>query len=96
MSIGEEHQGDVERSDAFWQAAEPAREPARTRYYVPVVLVLTVASIPFYWSGAGEGIRVLGLPAWVWMAVACSAGISLTTAWGAFRDFGNGDPGAPR
>ena len=71
--------------DAFWAAAKPASEPTRKRWYVPLLLVLVVISVPWYRSAGSMGELVFGMPAWVWVSLICTVGVSALTALGIAR-----------
>ncbi|MEX2015976.1 MAG: hypothetical protein WD873_04995 [Candidatus Hydrogenedentales bacterium] len=62
------------------QSARPVDEPARRRWFIPALLVLIGISIPWYRRAGEIGEIVAGLPAWVWLTLACSLGISIVTA----------------
>ena len=64
----------------FWATVKPRREPMQQLWFLPVVLVLVAISIPWYRSEGEIGRIVFGLPAWIWVAVVCSACISILTA----------------
>ena len=70
-----------ERADeSFWQAAKPDREPIRTRWFVPAVILLLVFNVPWYLPGTLESRLVGGLPLWTWIALATSLLLSVVTA----------------
>ena len=71
------------RTDAadLLQSAQPVSEPSRRRWFIPTLLLLIVASIPWYRRASEAGDIVAGLPAWVWFTLACSIGISVLTAF---------------
>lgn len=62
------------------QSAKPDEEPARRRWFTPALLLLIIASVPWYRRAGEIGDVVAGLPGWVWLTLACSAGISIVTA----------------
>ena len=62
---------------------DPPEEPSRSRVRWPVwaaYVALMVIGVPWYWP-PGDQTVVLGLPAWVAVAVAASAAASVLTAW---------------
>ena len=69
--------------DAFWEANKLAKEPVRQKWFIPVILVLVIFSVPWYRTGGEIGRIVGGLPTWIWTSLLCSAGISIVTALGA-------------
>ncbi len=71
--------------DAFWAAAMPESEPARRRWYVPAAVVLVALSVPWYRAPGVLGELHFGLPAWVWVSLLCTAGMSTLTAIGILR-----------
>src|SRR5690606_3123516 len=73
---------DMER---FWRAARLTREPFRVRFYVPAILALIVASVPWYRPSGEVGRIVLGLPDWVWTSLGCGFFVAALTAWGVLR-----------
>ena len=79
----------------FWAAAAPRREPMRQRWYIPGLLALIVASVPFYYAQDHIGRIVGGLPLWVWASLGCSVGVSCLTA-GAVLLFWDDDDDAGR
>lgn len=78
--------------DRFWAEIKPEREPMQQRWFIPLLLLLAVASVPWYLPGGVTGRIVGGLPIWVWTAVACSAGISTLTAVLAIRFWSDDEP----
>lgn len=88
-----DHEYNNERDmDRFWAEIKPRREPMQQRWFIPVLLVLAVASVPWYLPGGVTGRIIGGLPIWVWTAVACSAGISILTAVLALRFWSDDEP----
>jgi hypothetical protein len=71
--------------DAFWAAAAPTSEPARRRWYVPLLLFLVVLSVPWYRKAGSMGELILGMPAWVWTSLFCTVGVSALTAFGILK-----------
>ncbi len=78
--------------DRFWAEIRPEREPMQQWWFIPLLLVLAVASVPWYLPGGVTGRIVGGLPIWVWTAIACSAGISTLTAVLALRFWRDDEP----
>lgn len=64
----------------FWAEVRPKREPLQQIWFLPLIVVLLAASIPWYRKSGEVGSIVAGLPVWVWMALVCSALISIVTA----------------
>lgn len=77
--------------DRFWQVAKLHREPVKQKWFIPILLLLIVISIPWYRAGGEIGSVVLGLPTWIWMSLLCSLGVSILIAVGAMRFWVN-DP----
>lgn len=72
---------DSERDmEAFWAEIRPRREPMQQKWFLPTILVLLTMSIPWYRKSGEIGEIAAGLPVWVWVALICSALISLVTA----------------
>jgi hypothetical protein len=78
--------------EAFWAEVRPRREPMQQRWFLPLIVVLLALSIPWYRKSGEIGAIVLGLPVWVWVALACSALVAATTALMAFRFWDDDDP----
>ena len=77
--------------DAFWAAAAPAREPINTRWYIPAALLLMLIGTPWMWPSGEEGPVFAGLPVWVWVTIGASFSLSVLTAFGAIRLWGDDD-----
>jgi hypothetical protein len=77
--------------DAFWAAAKPESEPTRRRWYVPALVGLVVASVPWYREAGVLGDLFFGMPGWVWVSLLCTAGVSALTAIGLLRYWRDGD-----
>ncbi len=87
--LGEYHgQRDM---DLFWKEVRPRREPIQQRWYIPLVLLFVVASVPWYWPQGVTGTIIAGLPLWIWVTILCSAAISVVTATVALRHWDDGD-----
>ncbi len=70
--------------DHFWAVAQKLRlEPLRQKWFLPVLLILIIISIPWYRTPGESGAIIAGLPAWVWTSLACAAGVATLTAVGA-------------
>ena len=78
-SRNREYSGD-RNMEEFWKELRPRREPTQKRFFLPIVLALLVVSIPWYRSTGVMGSLVGGLPIWIWVALGCSAAISVVTA----------------
>lgn len=61
-------------------AETPRNDPATAIWPVLVYALLLAIGIPWYWPADNHGI-VLGMPAWVVVAIAASACASVFTAW---------------
>jgi len=68
--------------DAFWAAAKTSSEPGRKRWYVPLLLVLVILSVPWYRAAGSMGELIHGMPGWVWVSLLCTVGVSSLTAVG--------------
>lgn len=74
---------DMER---FWKEARGLKsEPARQRWFLPLLLAFIVISIPFYLPAGRIEPVILGFPLWVWMPLLCTIGVSALTALGALK-----------
>ncbi|MGD8863209.1 MAG: hypothetical protein PVI30_24555 [Myxococcales bacterium] len=83
------------RQRALWDAALPRSEPALRPWFLPLLALLTVLSVPFH-DPWGMADRVwLGLPLWVWGTLACSAALSAVTAAGALWGWRDDPPSNP-
>jgi hypothetical protein len=83
---------DSERDmDAFWEAATPKSEPFRQWWYLPVLLLLIVFSVPWYRAAGSVGSIYHGLPIWVWTSLGCSFGVAVLTAFAILRYWKDGD-----
>lgn len=72
--------------DAFWEeVAKLESEPARQRWYLPLVVLFIVLSVPWYREAGSMGRLVLGMPVWVWTSLACALVVSTLTAVAALR-----------
>lgn len=82
--------------DRFWLEIRPRREPVERRWFLPAVLSLLALSVPWYTLGSWYERSLFGLPLWLWTALACSAGVSLVTAWAVLMlwDDDAGEPGS--
>ena len=66
--------------EQFWANIEPRREPIQKRWFLPLVLIILVISVPWYWPEGTVGKKVMGLPFWFWITIGCSVAISCVTA----------------
>lgn len=71
--------------DRFWREAVPRAEPATRRWYIPLLLVLIVISIPWYFSEGHVGRVIAGFPVWIWIALGSAFGVALLTACAILR-----------
>lgn len=70
--------------DRFWAVTNSLRkEPLRQKWFLPILLITIVISIPWYRTPGESGPIVAGLPTWVWTSLACSIVIGVITAVGA-------------
>lgn len=79
-----EYQGERDM-DAFWAEIKPEREPMQQRWFLPAILGILAISVPWYWKAGATGPIILGLPLWIWVALACSLAVSTITALMALR-----------
>ena len=79
MTEGRKPRPGVDAAELLRQS-KPADEPSRRRWFIPALLLLIVASVPWYRRAGEIGDIVAGLPTWVWLTLACSVGISAATA----------------
>ena len=67
----------------FWSVAQSLRrEPLRQKWFLPILLAFIIISIPWYRESGQSGEILSGLPVWIWISLACSAGIAILTAIG--------------
>ena len=76
---------DERDADVLWAAIRPADEPIRHRWFLPVVVVILILSVPWYLPPEVGDRLVGGLPLWTWITVACSAALATLTAWASLR-----------
>ncbi len=76
---------DERDQDAFWEAIRPADEPLRHRWFLPVVGLILVVSVPWYLPDAVGGRLVAGLPVWTWITVVCGFALAVVTAFASLR-----------
>ncbi len=67
---------------AFWQAVKLKREPATQRWFLPVLLLFIIGSVPWYRSEGQMGMVLFGFPVWIWTSIICSLGVAIFTALG--------------
>ncbi|MFP6582886.1 MAG: hypothetical protein VCD00_10065 [Candidatus Hydrogenedentota bacterium] len=81
-SKSEEYDGERDM-DRFWTVATRLKkEPVKQRWFLPLLLIVIVISIPWYRSSGEIGNIVGGLPTWVWTGLICALGVSIITAVG--------------
>jgi hypothetical protein len=68
--------------EKFWAAARLAKEPAKQRWFLPLLIVLVAISIPWYRTGGEIGRVIGGLPGWVWTSLLCTVAVSTLIAVG--------------
>lgn len=71
---------DMER---FWAEIGPRSEPTGRWWYLPLIALILVVSVPWYLPEGYTGAIVGGFPVWVWITLVCSVAVSVTTAVGA-------------
>ena len=79
--------------DAFWKAITVKQEPSKQKWFLPVLIVLVVCSVPWYRSEGELGYVLLGFPVWIWTSIVCSLGVAILTAIGIFGFWKDDDPG---
>lgn len=84
---------DEAASEEFWQVMRPRREPLRWRPFLPVVLLLLVFNVPWWLPDRLGSSIVVGLPLFVWSALATSLALAIVTAWAALRHWDDDEPG---
>ena len=77
---------DMER---FWSEITPQREPMNKRWFLPVVIVLVLASVPWYLPAGFVGRLIGGLPIWIWTTMVCSFLIAGVTCYMALQEWGD-------
>lgn len=65
---------------------------APRRWPVPAYLLVFAAAVPWYWP-AGDATLVLGIPAWVTVAIAGAVAAAGLTAWLLARPWPGESPG---
>ncbi len=78
--------------DLFWKEVEPRREPIQQRWYIPLVLLIVVISVPWYREQGETGTVVAGLPLWIWVTILCSLAISAIVAKVALQHWDDEEP----
>ncbi len=71
--------------ELFWSSITPRDEPVRRRWFLPVVALLILISVPWYLPQGFVGGLPGGLPLWVWVTLACSVALSCLTCWMAIK-----------
>ena len=82
---------DEAASEEFWSTIRPRREPLGWRPFVPSVLVLLALNVPWWLPDRLGSSIVLGLPLFVWTALATSLALAVVTAWAALRHWDDDD-----
>lgn len=67
----------------FWDIARPEREPSQSRLFLVGVVLAVVISTPWYLPAESAGRPILGLPLWVWLALAGAVLLASCTSWAA-------------
>ena len=70
---------DMER---FWEANQLESEPVKQKWFIPILVLLILISVPWYREAGEMGNMIGGLPGWVWTSLICSLGVSVLTAVG--------------
>jgi len=68
--------------DKFWAATKLAREPVKQKWFLPILLILIIISVPWYHSGGEIGRMIGGFPGWVWISLLCTVAMSILIAVG--------------
>ena len=66
----------------FWEVNRLKSEPGKQKWYLPILVVLILISVPWYRTAGEIGNVIGGLPGWVWTSLICTLGISILTAVG--------------
>ena len=69
----------------FWEVNRLKSEPAKQKWYIPILIVLVILSVPWYRTSGEIGNIIAGLPGWVWTSLICTVGISILTAVGVLK-----------
>ena len=77
----------------FWREIRPRHEPLDKRWFLPIVLVLMVISVPWYLPPGFVGRLYGGLPVWIWIALVCSVVLAAITSFVALRSWRDDDDG---
>ena len=83
--------GNERHEERFWEEVRPRLEPVRRRWFLPVVVLLLVLNVPWYWPDGLGGRMIGGLPVWAWAALLTSVLLSLVTAFVALRAWRDDD-----
>ena len=78
--------------ELFWREVKPQKEPVQLRWFLPAVVVLVVASVPWYLPTGFVGRIYAGLPIWIWMTLGCSLLIAVVTSFVALRSWHDDEP----
>ena len=76
-----EYQGERDM-DAFWSAAKLKKEPSKQKWFLPILILLILCSVPWYRSEGQMGSVFLGFPVWIWTSIIYSLGVAVLTAVG--------------
>jgi hypothetical protein len=77
--------------DAFWDAVKPPQEPLQRRWFLPLVVLLILASVPWYRPTGLVGHIYGGLPLWIWVTLGCSLLIAVLTCYVTLRSWRDDD-----
>jgi hypothetical protein len=66
----------------FWEVNRLKTEPAKQKWYLPILIFFILLSVPWYRTSGEIGRMIGGLPGWVWTSLLCTVGISILTAVG--------------
>jgi hypothetical protein len=79
-----EEYNDARDMSAFWKVARSLKkEPVKQKWFIPILIICIVISVPWYLTPGESGSIIGGLPSWVWVSLGCSLGISILTSIGA-------------
>ena len=77
--------------DRFWEEAAPRVEPFKQKWYIPLLVLFVILSVPWYRDAGEMGSVIAGLPVWVWTSLACSLGVAVLTAIAALFFWADGE-----
>lgn len=78
-----EEYSDKRDMDHFWEVANSLKkEPLRQKWFLPILIICIVISIPWYRTSGESGSIIAGLPVWIWVSLASALGVSILTTIG--------------